>query len=114
MKKYMLLYRRPEESYSYQPSPEEMEDMFKAWGVWKEKFKKNILDMGDGLNPGGRVLGEKDSITDGPFVEAKEVLGGFSIVEAESYDQAVEVARECPVRNMPGSSVEIREMSGFG
>lgn len=114
MTKYLLIYRSPvTDTPPPQPSPEEMQAMFAAWDAWKSKFKREILDMGDGLNPGGRVLGADDKVTDGPFVEAKEVLGGFSIVQAESYEQALDVARACPVRQMPGSSVEIREMAGL-
>jgi hypothetical protein len=49
-------------------------------------------------------------VTDGPFVEAKEIVGGFMIVTAESYDRALEVAKEMP--RMPGARIEIREMAG--
>ena len=50
--------------------------------------------------------------TDGPFVEAKEVVGGFMIVSAESYDRAVEVVRACPAVHAPGALLEIRELAG--
>lgn len=114
MNKYLLLYRSPVmDTPPPQPSPEEMQAMFKAWDAWKSKFKANMVDQGDGLKPDGKVLAPNDSVTDGPFVEAKEVLGGFSIIQAETYDQALEVARACPVRQMPGNSIEIREMAGF-
>ena len=113
MNKYLFLYRRPEDSYSHQPSPDEMQAIFKAWSAWKEKFKNQIVDMGDGLNPGGRVLKGNDQVTDGPFVEAKEVLGGYSIVQTKSYDEALDVARECPFRETPGASIEVREMAGY-
>jgi hypothetical protein len=51
-------------------------------------------------------------VADGPFVEAKEVVGGFMIVSAENFDGAVEVVRACPAVHMPGVSLEIREMAG--
>ncbi len=113
MNKYLLLYRSPEANAKHQPSPEEMQGMFKAWDAWKEKFKDNIVDQGDGLKPDGRVLGPKNEIIDGPFVEAKEVMGGFSIISAADFEQALTVARECPVRQIPGNSIEIRELAGF-
>ena len=113
MKKYLLLYRSPASNAHYQPSPEEMQGMMQQWAAWKEKFSKNILDQGDGLLPDGRVLQPDDQVSDGPFVEAKEVLGGFSIVQAESYEQAVEISKACPVRAMPGNSIEIRMLAGF-
>ncbi len=94
-----------------QPSPAQMQEMYAVFNVWKEKFKANILDMGGKLKPGGKILAAS-GVTDGPFVEAKEIVGGFMIVAAESYDRALEVVRECPGVMMPGSSVEIREMAG--
>ena len=94
-----------------QPSPAQMQEMYAVFNVWKEKFKANILDMGGKLKPGGKILAAS-GVTDGPFVETKEIVGGFMIVAAESYDRALEVVRECPGVMMPGSSVEIREMAG--
>jgi hypothetical protein len=84
--------------------------MYAVFNAWKEKFKANILDMGNKLKPGGKVL-TASGVTDGPFVEAKEIVGGYMIVAAESYERALEVAKECPGILMPGSSVEIREMA---
>jgi len=49
----------------------------------------------------------KPIVTDGPFTEAKEVMGGFFVVEAEDYDQAVEVAKTCP--HMDFGSIEVRQ-----
>ena len=86
--------------------------MFAQWQAWKEKFKNQVVEMGDGLKPGGRTLRGKE-VLDGPFPEAKEIIGGFSIVQAANYDAAVEVAKECPIMFMPGASIEIREMMGF-
>jgi hypothetical protein len=111
MTKYLFLYRNPP-SPDYQPSPEEMQQMFAQWATWKEKFKAHVVDVGDGLKHGGKLL-SNGTVTDGPFSEAKEIIGGFSIIQAESYDQAVAVARECPIVYMPNSTIEIREMMGF-
>jgi hypothetical protein len=52
------------------------------------EVQDDILDMGDKLKSDGRVL-TGSGVADGPFVEAKEVVGGFMIVAAESYDAAV-------------------------
>jgi hypothetical protein len=64
------------------------------------------------LKPGGRVL-KGGSVTDGPFVESKEVMGGYSIIQAASYDEAAGVAKECPITYIPGATIEIREMAGL-
>jgi hypothetical protein len=84
--------------------------MYAAFNAWKEKFKDNIVDMGGQLKPGGKIV-TASGITDGPFIEVKELVGGFMIVAAESYERALEVARESPGVMMPGSSVEIREIA---
>jgi hypothetical protein len=87
-----------------------MQDMYAAFNAWKEKFKDNILDMGGKLMPGGRVV-TTSGATDGPFVEAKEVVGGYMFVSAESFDRALDIAKEMPMLT-PGSSIEIREVAG--
>jgi len=86
-----------------------MQDMYAAFNAWKEKFKDEILDMGGKLLPSGKVV-RPSGPTDGPFVEAKEIVGGYMFVTAEGFDRAVEVARDMPMM-MPGSSIEIREVA---
>jgi hypothetical protein len=93
------------------PSPERMQQMFAAYTAWKDTFKDAILDMGDKLKPGGRVV-TASGVADGPFVEAKEVIGGYMIVAADDLDGAVEVVKACPAVQMPGAALEIREMTG--
>ena len=114
-RKYLVLLRnkpgKAASSSTSAPSPEEMQRMFAGYNAWKEKFKEEILDMGDKLNAEGRVV-SASGVSDGPFVEAKEVVGGFMIVAADNFDGAVEVVRACPAVNMPGVSLEIREMAG--
>jgi len=88
-----------------------MQQMFAGYNAWKEKFKEQILDMGDKLESEGRVV-TASAVADGPFVEAKEVVGGYMIVGAETFDGALEVVRACPAANMPGVSLEIRRMAG--
>ena len=112
MTKYLFLYRTPDNPAPQQPSPEEIQAMFAQWDAWKKKFKTNVIDVGDGLKPGGRVF-KGGKFTDGPFIETKEVMGGYSIVQAANYDEAASVAKECPINYIPGASIEIREMAGF-
>jgi hypothetical protein len=92
------------------PSPAQMQEMYAAFNAWKDKFKANIMEMGGKLKPGGRIL-RTSGVTDGPFAEAKEVVGGYMVVAAENYEGAVEVASGCPGVVRPGSSVEIREIA---
>ncbi len=111
MTKYLFLYWNPP-GPEKQPSPEEMQQMLAQWAAWKEKFKAQVVDMGDGLAHGGRTI-RGDEILDGPYPEAKEIIGGFSIIEAKDYDEAIRVAKECPIMFMPGASIEIRQMMGY-
>lgn len=111
--KYLFLYRTPaDQGPAAPPSPAEMEAMMAAWGAWKQKFEAHVTDLGDGLLPGGRQL-VAGVVTDGAFVESKEVIGGYSIITAASYDEALTVARECPIVHMPGARIEVRQLAGL-
>jgi hypothetical protein len=85
-----------------------MQEMYAVFNAWKDKFRQNIVDMGGRLG-GGKVV-TSEGASDAPFVEAKEVVGGFMIISAASLEEAMQVARECPGVVMPGSSVEVREI----
>ena len=105
-----LVFLRSAAGKQEPPSPAQMQDMYAAFNTWQEKFKTKIVDMGGKLRPGGKIL-TTSGVTDGPFAEAKEVVGGYMVVAAENYEQALAVARECPGIVRPGSSVEIREIA---
>ena len=112
MTKYMFLYSAPPSKQEWRPSPEEMQETFAHWKAWKDKFKNQVLDLGDGLKPGGtRLVG--DQRIDGPLPEAKEIVNGYSIVQAATIDEALQVAKECPIKLMPGAIIEIRELMGY-
>jgi hypothetical protein len=111
-KKYMCIQRSPLRTGDAPspPSPAQMQEMFASFNAWKEKYKDNIVDMGGKLMPGGKILSAA-GVTDGPFVEVKEIVGGFMIIAADSLELALEVARESPGLMSPGSSIEVRELS---
>jgi hypothetical protein len=110
-RQYLVLFRNRPGADRTGPSPEQMQQMFAAYKAWMEKFKDDILDLGDKLKSDGRVV-SSSGVADGPFVEAKEVVGGYMIVAAETYDGAVEVVRACPAVDAPGALLEIRELAG--
>src|SRR5688572_13111965 len=81
MTKDLFLHRSPPRDATQKPqppSPEEMQAMFQKWNAWKAKFEQHIVDWGDKLKAGGKVVGA-DAVSDGPFIESKEVIGGFMI-----------------------------------
>jgi hypothetical protein len=88
-----------------------MQEMFAVWKAWMEKFKSQVVDMGAKLKPSGKVLSDS-KVMDGPLIEAKEVVGGYMIVTADSYEAALEMAREMFDMMGPGTRIEIRELAG--
>jgi hypothetical protein len=105
-----LVFLRSAPSQQEPPSPEQMKEMYAAFRAWSEKFKANIVDMGGKLKPGGKIL-TSSGVTDGPFAEAKEVIGGYMVVGADNFEGAIEITRECPGVVTPGTSIEIREIA---
>jgi len=107
MAKFLFIYRESTAPRS-RPSPEEMQVLQGQWYAWMQKFSASILPGGDGLKPSGRLI-KAGIVTDGPYVEAKEIVVSFGLIQADNYDAAVAIARECP----PGHTIEIRELAGY-
>jgi hypothetical protein len=110
--KFLFVYRGAAETVA-QLTPEEMQQHLQRWEKWiGEGMRKGwMLDPGDALKQEGRVVSAK-VVTDGPFVEAKEVVGGFSIVQADSIDAAAQLAKGCPGVGI-GGRVEVRPLAGY-
>ena len=89
----------------------EREAQNKKWYSWIESLnKKGIYVGGDPLHPESKLLkGKKKTLTDGPFVEAKEMVGGYVIVHANNIDDAVEISKDCPIFEADGS-LEVRQV----
>jgi hypothetical protein len=113
MAKFLFVYRRGKD-LAGSMSPEAMQQTLERWRTWLgQGLEENwLVDGGDALKQEGCVVRAERTITDGPFVEAKEIVGGFSIVEADSLEAAAELAHGCPVLKS-GGSVEVRPMAGF-
>ncbi|MEL7370011.1 MAG: YciI family protein [Myxococcota bacterium] len=110
MPRFLCLQRSLPSAEGAKPSPAQMQKMYEQFGAWQEKFKANLTDMGGKLGDGKLVRVEDASGQDGPFVEVKELVGGYMIVSADSLDEAIEVARGCPGLVRPGSGVEVIEI----
>lgn len=100
MAKYMLmLFDNPADYAGF--SPQQFQEMVKEYGQWAgEMGKAGKLVGGNKLaEEGGKIVrgkSPKHTITDGPFAEAKEVLGGYFVINAADYNEAVEIAKTCP------------------
>lgn len=106
MSEYTFLYR----GGRMDGSPEQMQRRIEKWNAWFKELSANghVKAIGNPLDPAGKVVkGEKKSVTDGPFAEAKDVVGGYTIIEARDLDHAAELAKGCPVLEA-GGSVEVR------
>jgi hypothetical protein len=110
--KFLFLYRSSPDPRD-QPSPADMQAGYAKWKAWMGKYAKEILDQPpprSGPKPNGAAAVCKGgAVTDGPYIEGKEVVGGWSFIETESLANAIEIAKEVPMF----SSVEIREITTF-
>jgi len=92
------------------PSAADMESMYASYQNWQQKFADNILDMGGALGSEGTIV-RSDSVKDGPFVELKEVIGGYMLLTATSLEQAKAVIKASPMVASAGTSIEIRQIN---
>jgi len=106
MSQYLFLYRGAQRP----TSPTETQQVMQKWMTWFEELGKrgHIKDPGQPLEPTGKVVkGRQKSVTDGPFAEAKDLVGGYTIVEATDIAEAAEISKGCPIFERDGF-VEVR------
>jgi len=110
--KFLFVYRGAGATVA-KMTPEEMQHHLQRWEKWiGEGMQKGwMVDPGDGLTQEGRVVSAK-VVTDGPFVESKEIVGGFSIIQADTIDAAAKLAKGCPGVSV-GGTVEVRPLAGY-
>ena len=113
MANFLFVYRNTPEARA-RLTPDEMQKQLQRWQDWFGEGLKSgwLVNAGDALTPEGRVVNSKKLVADGPFVESKEVLGGFSIIQAEGLDAAAAIAKGCPVL-LAGGAVEVRPLAGY-
>jgi len=110
MEKFVYLFKGGVDNSQTQ-SPEAMQAHMQKWGEWMQKLTKdgNMLGV-DPLHPEGkRVSGTKKVVTDGPFAETKEVVGGYLVINANDLNHATEIAKGCPILEVDGQ-VEVRQV----
>jgi hypothetical protein len=106
MSEFTFLFRGRERS----ASPAEMQKNMEKWLVWfKELNAKGLMkDPGNPLADSGKVIrGRHKIVSDGPYAEAKDVVGGYIVIEAETLAEATDIAKSCPILDV-GGSVEVR------
>ena len=110
--KFLCLFRFPVVDSPKPSSPEEMQAQYAAWQAWMAKFKEELVPAGGPLKrgSGGGAVVRGGNVTDGPYIEAKEVLASYAFLETGSLARATEIIKGCPISNNPDYSVEIREL----
>jgi hypothetical protein len=114
--KYMLVFIGEEGGWD-EVSPEEMQEGMKLW----QNFEQALVDAGahvagEGLQPSATATtlkrsGDEHIVTDGPFAETKEQIGGFYLIDVENLDEALEWAKKVPVSD--GQSIEVRPVMDY-
>jgi len=115
--RYTLLIHLDERAMEGKP-PEEMAPVLDAWYQYTSALQSSKTWLaGEALQPTSaattvRVQGDRTIVTDGPYAETKEQLGGFYMIEAENLDQAIEWAAKMP-HMAGGGAVEVRPVMEF-
>jgi hypothetical protein len=110
MKEFLFVFRN---DYNPMPqaSPEEIQVNTKRWMDWIGSIaaQNKLASQGNRLKNSGRVVKPKNIITDGPYTEIKESIGGYIIVKTSTIEEAAELAKGCPIF-LAGGNVEVREI----
>ena len=108
MNKYMLILFESDDVYT-DMSPEDYQKEFELHAAWIQELGAKY-ESGEPLNqPAKTVRGREKLITDGPFIESKELVSGFYIIHASSLEEAAEISKGCPILRHNGY-VEVREI----
>jgi hypothetical protein len=107
MSEFVYLYRRPA---TPPVSPQQMQEQMQRWQAWFKDLEQrgHLANPGHPLEPAGAVVRDKKgSLSDGPYAETKDIVLGFSLIQAKDLDQATTLATGCPVLDQ-GGLVEVR------
>lgn len=109
-RKFLCLQASASHQGGAMPSADEMQRMYSAFDKWRQEFASNIVDLGGRLT-GPMTVATSAGDIDGASIEAREMFGGYMILNAGSLEQAVQIARACPGVVGPNSSVTVREIA---
>ena len=114
MKDFILLFRSTEAgTREAMGTPEQAQRSLQTWLAWIHELEAtgHMKERGQPLGREGRVVRGKDKIvTDGPYVEAKDIVLGFIVISAANLDEALALASACPIVE-GGGSVEVRPVA---
>ena len=115
MKEFLLLFRGNEAERKHS-SPEQIEALMKRWQDWIGGIAATGNMLGaQPLENGGKVIkGPSKKITDGAFMEGKEILGGYVLLKAKTIEEASKIGEGCPILEDENGTVEVREIGTMG
>tara|TARA_R110002050_G_scaffold204327_2_gene339753 strand:+ start:65075 stop:65422 length:348 start_codon:yes stop_codon:yes gene_type:complete len=111
MAEYLLLFRGGD-AETAQQSPEKWQAHMQKWSEWMGGLKEQGKLIGaQPLAKSGKIItGSQKVVSDGPYMEGKEIVGGYLACTANSYEEALEIAKNCPILEHDGI-VEVREIN---
>jgi hypothetical protein len=111
MKEFLLLFRGGDID-GLNESPERWQAHMEQWVKWMGELSTqgNLVGAQPLAQTGKIITGNKKVVSDGPFMEGKEMVGGYLILRAKDYDEAVMISKGCPVLGFDDGTVEIREI----
>lgn len=108
MKEFMMTFRMTPMS-DFQPSPEQLQESILQWQNWMGGIAaQGKFVSGNQLGFTGKTLHASGVVTDGPYTELKEIIGGYILVKADDLDSAFALAQGCPILAI-GGNVEVRD-----
>lgn len=114
MTEFLFLFRGGESGkMDGQQSSEDWQAYMQKWMQWMQGLTdQGLFVSSEPLRDAGKVVSNKGNvITDGPFTEGKEIVGGYLICKAESLEEAVEFSKGCPIFDYEDGTVEVREIN---
>ncbi|CAN5265075.1 hypothetical protein BH11BAC5_BH11BAC5_53140 [soil metagenome] len=111
MKEFLLVFRMQVDANTVPPSPEQMQASMKKWQDWLGGLaaQNKLSAAGNRLGMEGSVVKPGGLVTNGPYVEITEAIGGYSIIKANTLEEAAELAKGCPILAENGN-VEVRQI----
>ena len=116
MKEFVLLFRMDITTEEAQPSAAQMEWYMAEWMAWINRIagKGQLAAGGNHLAREGKLLKPNEVIIDGPYISNRESVAGYILILAKDMDDAIGMAKECPILKGEGTSVEVRQVSAAG
>src|SRR4051812_7265754 len=109
MNEFLLIFRNEPAAPPTNLSPEQIQARMKPWQDWIGGLaaQNKLVTGGNRLDHNGRIVKPNNIVTNGPYVELKEAVGGYTIIKADSLEEATELSKGCPILHI-GGSVEVR------